>query len=75
MNVLRDWLITIGAIIIKPLPQTFVAESKKAHGKLLSATIWLVLAVTAINVHDFLVRGNFNGNYYAMKLIDKKFIL
>jgi serum/glucocorticoid-regulated kinase 2 len=23
----------------------------------------------------FLVRGNFNGNYYAMKLIDKKFIL
>ena len=23
----------------------------------------------------FLVRGNFNGKYYAMKLIDKNFIL
>jgi serum/glucocorticoid-regulated kinase 2 len=23
----------------------------------------------------FLVRGNFNGKYYAMKLVDKQFIL
>jgi hypothetical protein len=60
VDILRDWLITIGMIIIKPLPQTFITESKKAKGKLLSSILWLVLAVIALNVHDFFVRGNFS---------------
>jgi hypothetical protein len=60
VDTLRDWLITIGMIIIKPLPQTFITESKKAKGKLLSSILWLVLAVIALNVHDFFVRGNFS---------------
>ena len=32
MEILKDWLITFGMVVSKPLPQTFITESKKAKG-------------------------------------------
>jgi hypothetical protein len=59
MDVLKDWLVTFGMIIIKPLPQTFLMESEKAKGKFTSAFIWLVFVVILMNIHVFLVRKTF----------------
>lgn len=60
MDVLRDWLFTMSAIMIKPFPQTFIIESKKAKGKFSSATIWLVFIVISINIHVLLVQNAFS---------------
>lgn len=39
---LIDWLGTFWKVLVLPTPQTFLAEAKKADGKFVSATGWLV---------------------------------
>lgn len=42
-DILLDWFMTFWKVLVLPLPKTFLAEAKKAHGKAASAIIWLVL--------------------------------
>ncbi len=48
MDILKDWLTTFWKIIIKPTPETFLEEAKKAQGKLSTAIVWLVLSIIFI---------------------------
>lgn len=50
MDILKDWLTTFWKVIIKPTPETFIEESKKAQGKLSTAIAWLVFSI----LFDFL---------------------
>jgi hypothetical protein len=55
MEILRAWLVTFGMIVIKPLPQTFVSESKKAKGKFSSAVAWVVFDVIATLIFTYFI--------------------
>jgi hypothetical protein len=55
MDNLRDWLITFSMIVIRPFPQTFITEAKKAQGKFSSAIVWLVAIVIATHLSSYLV--------------------
>ena len=54
METIKDWLQTFGMIIIKPLPNTYITEAKKAKGKFPSAVAWLVIYAVAINAYVYL---------------------
>lgn len=43
MKTLLDWFGTFWNILISPTPSTFRQEAQKAHGKIASAGVWLVL--------------------------------
>ncbi len=65
MEVAKDWLVTFSRIIVKPSPQTFVAEAQKAKGKFASAIAWV--AFTAVVVQ--LIIYNLGGFFSLSKLI------
>jgi hypothetical protein len=53
MKIFRDWLVTFGLIIIKPLPQTFITEAKKAKGKFTSSILWLGLTAILFLIYSW----------------------
>lgn len=60
MEVVKDWLVTFSRIIIKPLPQTFVVESKKAKGKFASAVAWIALTAVVVQLIIYNLGGFFS---------------
>ena len=46
MQLLTDWIITVGRIGISPIPKTFQEEAVKAKGKTASAIVVIALAQT-----------------------------
>jgi hypothetical protein len=66
MEVLNDWLITFGMIAIKPLPETFVIESKKAKGKFSTAIAWVAIVAVLIDIQTMLIK-----NYFSVSKILK----
>ena len=54
MSAFKDWLITFGMIIIKPVPDTFLEESKKAKGKLPGVIAWVVFATCIAHLSIYL---------------------
>jgi hypothetical protein len=69
MDVIKDWLITFGMIMIKPSPQTFVIESKKAKGKFLTALAWVAFAAIAIDIQTLII-----NNYFSISKILKSLL-
>ena len=53
MDIVKDWLTTFWKIIIKPTPETFIEESKKAQGKLSTAIVWIVLSIILVYAFIF----------------------
>ncbi len=55
LMILTDWLDTIWNLLAHPGPDTFQQEAKKAPGKLVSALIWVVAAVTVVALGTTLI--------------------
>ncbi len=60
MDVLIDWLITFGTIMVKPLPQTFAVESKKAAGKFSTAVAWIAIVAVLVDIQTMLTQDYFS---------------
>lgn len=63
MKTMFDWITSIWKILISPIPNTFINESKKAKGKLVSAIIWTLFLVAYNYVLNFLL---FKREYSAL---------
>ncbi len=55
MQTLRDWLITFGMIIVRPLARTYVSEAAKSNGKFPSAVAWMVFYAIVLQVNGSLL--------------------
>ena len=69
MDVIQDWLTTFGLVMIKPLPQTFVIESKKAKGKFSTALMWVAFVAVVVDIQTLIIK-----NYFSVSKILKSIL-
>ncbi len=69
METLHDWLITFGMIMVKPFPQTFVTEAKKAEGKFTTAVAWITIVTVLTDFQTMLLK-----NYFSLSKILKSML-
>jgi hypothetical protein len=69
MEILKDWFITFGKILVRPSPNTFREEAEKANGKLISSILWVVFSVIFTHSFNYIVHGTYQDAFMIVATI------